>query len=103
MPTLYLALAAVLGPLLVGGLTYTIQEWRLDQAVTTAVNAEKARAEDVCNGRIAQIGSASSADALAKIDAQKHALSTMSPTPWNGDGIKALCAREAAACVKPQS
>ena len=93
MPTLYLLIAAIIGPILVGVSTYGVEElWRQPRAIAKAVQAEAER----CAGRVAEIAQKTSDDALAKVDERDAALQSMVPTPDERDGVKALCPKEKA-------
>lgn len=80
METLYLLLAAIVGPLVVGGLTYGVEEWRLD----AAVKAGEARGAQTCAGKVAS-------DAVDARDAADAAVANVKP--WSGDKAarKAAC------------
>jgi hypothetical protein len=80
MPTLYLLLAAVLGPLFVGGLTYGVEEWRMD----SATKAAEARGAQVCAGKVAS-------DTVTARDSADAAVANVKP--WTGDKAarKAAC------------
>lgn len=91
MPTLYLLIAAIAGPLLIGGLTYGVEELRQGWAIDAAVTAERARGDQVCAGKIAQVGQRSADDALAARDAADAAVANVKPVPVDKAALKSTC------------
>ena len=92
MPTLYLLLAAVLGPLLIGGLTYGYEDlWDKPRAIAAAVADERARGDQICAGKVAAIGQKSAEDALASRDAADAAVADVKPLSDDKVARKAMC------------
>ena len=93
MPTLYLLIAAIVGPILVGVSTYGVEElWRQPKAIAKAVQAEAER----CAGKINEIRAQSAEATLSQFEAATQAELGIGPTPVDRAELQVLCNSDAA-------
>ena len=91
MNTLYLLIAAIAGPILVGGGVGIVQELRKDWAVTDAVNAERERGERECTGKLNTVRAQSAETALEALTEASQAALGIKPTPLERAELEMLC------------
>lgn len=94
MPSLYTVLALILVPLLTGGGTYILQDWRM----SSAVQAEKERSSRECESRVAAVKSEveakSAQEVLNQFNEAAQAALGIGPTPIDRAELMDLCSTD---------